>query len=196
MNAHAVRLAQTMASPPAFVSCPPPVAIARIRSAVQSPPPGPQMFSFRSGVGSISGRAKLMYTSNAAAGVDGRGVVVLGDQITVVHAELRVVAGVSGDDADLRLAEELRVVGHGREVERPAQLRHASEVERWQRHGGALGELVGVPWARRYAEQDRVEGVRGVDVQIADVGIALWVEVGTLRVRRLAGGQHEREQNV
>src|SRR6185295_1574562 len=66
-------------------------------------------------------------------------------------ARRRVVAGQAGRLADAGLAEDLRVVGDGDEVERAPEpdrpLRDTFSVVWLDAHGLALREAIGVAWA-------------------------------------------------
>ena len=115
-------------------------------------------------------------------------------------ARRAVVGGRAGRGARFDLAEELRVIGDGGEVERAIDLQHARAVavgvERRQRDRLAAGEGVGFVGRGAHVEHVGVERVGGVDVQVAEVEVALRVVVGAGRARldvdrRAAAGDAE-----
>ena len=102
---------------------------------------------------------------------------------------------------DLRrvhLADELGVVGHGREIERSAQARLAGRValgiEGRKRKVAALGEDVGAARIFPGPGEDGIRGIRGVDVGLAEPGLPVNVEARTglaLLGARPCAGHHE-----
>ena len=81
-------------------------------------------------------------------------------------------------------AEVHAVVGHALEVERPVEL-HVEAGGMLDRP--ALGELVGVVRVGRRAEDEGIEGVAGVDVKVAEVGVLRRVRTfRDVRRRRVA----------
>ncbi len=131
-----------------------------------------------------------------------------GELIASRDTVARVVARKPGREADLDLAELLRVVGDRSEVERPAELRgarrHALGVVRREADRLALREPVGAARVLARAGEDRVRRVGGVHVRVPEVRLAELLEAraGLARFRPLPGAGHavrvrgdEREKN-
>jgi hypothetical protein len=122
------------------------------------------------------------------------------------HARGRIVAGRSRRLAGVELAEELGVVGHGGEVERTLELRRPERatiaIEGLNVDAFAASETIGVRRSVPDPLRRGIERQRGMDVQIAEEGLAESRVVPTgrpiLRVRERAreeeqGGRAQRK---
>ena len=103
--------------------------------------------------------------------------VAVADAFAERRRVLRVPLLVDAEREDL---ETFGVIGDRREVERGAQLLTGAAV---QRDGLAARELVGVTGREPVAEDVAVDRIRGVHVEVAEVGVTL----GVARNRRSVG---------
>ena len=124
---------------------------------------------------------------------DGREVagLALHDRVPELRALVRVVTVLAWCEADVALAESLRMVGHGGEVERPPEPERASRMA--LRVVGREPDLlpgretVGVARCVTHVEDRGVDGVDRVDVRLAEVGPAEEIEARARRPRLGAG---------
>ena len=112
-------------------------------------------------------------------------------------AERAVVAWGLRRGADPHLPQHLGVVGDRHEVERARALvapaGTAFGIEGWEQDPALESVAVGVVGPSRELVAHGVGGERSVDVQIAEIRIALWVRVRTHRVAP-CGGRCQEEQ--